>query len=51
LCYTAVGTDADDDVAALDRAETVGDGNRGVVALEELCKSLVDKRFGLGVKG
>ena len=51
LCYAAVGTDADDDVAALDRAEAVGDGDGGVVALEELGEGLVDESFGLGVQG
>jgi hypothetical protein len=51
LCYAAVGADADDDVAALDRAEAVGDGDGGVVALEELGEGLVDESFGLGVEG
>ena len=48
---TAVGTNADDDVTALDCAEAVGDGDGGVVALEELREGLVDERLGLGVKG
>lgn len=47
----AVGADADDDVAALDRAEAVGDGDGGVVALEELGEGLVDESFGFGVEG
>lgn len=46
----AVGADADDDVAALYRAQTVGDGDGGVVALQEAAESLVNERFGLGVE-
>jgi hypothetical protein len=41
LSYYAVGADADDDVAALDRAEAVGDGDGGVVAFEELGEGVV----------
>lgn len=46
----AVGADADDDVAALDRAQAMGDGNGGVVALQEAAESLVNERFGFGVE-
>lgn len=45
-----VGADADDDVAALDRAQTVGDGDRGVVAFQQAAESLVNEGFGLGVE-
>jgi hypothetical protein len=41
----AVAADADDDVAALDCAEAMGDGNGGVVSLEELGQGLVDESF------
>jgi hypothetical protein len=51
LCDTAVGADANDDVATLDGAEAVGDGDGRVVALEELGEGLVDESFGLGVEG
>lgn len=46
----AVAADADDDVAALDCAEAMGDGNGGVVSLEELRKGLVDESFRFGVE-
>ena len=49
--YAAVGADADDDVAALDGAEAVRDGDRGVVAFEQLREGLVDEGFGFGVEG
>jgi hypothetical protein len=51
LSYYAVGADADDDVAALDRAEAVGDGDGGVVAFEELGEGVVDESLGFGVEG
>jgi hypothetical protein len=50
LGYAAVGADADNDVAALDCAETMGDGDGGVIALEELGEGLVDESLGLGVE-
>jgi hypothetical protein len=46
----AVAADADDDVAALDCAEAMGDGDGGVVSLEELGQGLVDESLGFGVK-
>ena len=49
--HAAVGADADDDVAALDCAEAVRDGDRGVVAFEQLGEGLVDEGFGFGVEG
>ena len=47
---TAVAADADDDVAALNCAEAVGDGDGGIVSLEELGQGLVDESLGFGVK-
>jgi hypothetical protein len=47
----AVGADADNDVAALDRAEAVGDGDGGVVAFKELGERVVDESFGFGIQG
>lgn len=41
----AVAADADDDVATLNRAEAMGDGDGGVVSLEELGQGLVDESF------
>jgi hypothetical protein len=46
----AVAADADDDVAALNCAEAVGDGDGGVVSLEELGKGLVDESLRFGIK-
>ena len=46
----AVAADADDDVATLNRAEAMGDGDGGVVSLEELGQGLVDESFRFGVK-
>jgi len=51
LCYAAVGSNADDDVAALDCAKAVGDGDCGVVALEELGEGLIYESLGFGVEG
>jgi hypothetical protein len=50
LCYAAVRTNADDDVAALDGGEAMGDADGGVVALEELGESLVDEGLGFGIE-
>jgi hypothetical protein len=47
---TAVATDADDDVAALDCAEAMGDGDGGIVSLEELGQGLVDESLRFSVE-
>lgn len=51
LCDAAVGANADNDVAALNCAKAMGDGDGGIVALEKLREGLVDEGFGLGVEG
>jgi hypothetical protein len=47
---TAIATDADDDVAALDCAEAMGDGDGGIVSLEELGQGLVDESLRFSVE-
>jgi hypothetical protein len=51
LRHFAIGADADDDVAALDRAEAVGNGDGGVVAFEKLGEGVVDESLRFSVQG
>lgn len=49
--YAAVATNADDEVRTLDCAETMGDGDGGVVAAEKSIERFIYEGFGLGVLG
>lgn len=49
LRNTSVAAETDNAVAALDRAQAMSDGDRGVVALKQSMQSLVHQSLGLGV--